>query len=778
VHHLTVQEQTVQQQSGPVTLVGNILLPPLGSPAALVRETAGSKAAALSSLSAAGFPVPAGFVVTGAAFAGLSAQPSELSGKLQEAARAAGPGPYAVRSSAAAEDLPGASFAGMYESYLNVAPAGLAAAVERCFGSATADRISAYESALASGPGGSSPDGGSTAMAVLVQQMVDPVAAGVAFTANPLTGDRAETVISAVPGLGEGLVSGVQTGEEWVARVGRAVVARGSRDVLSRKSATAVAAAAARVARHFDGPQDVEWALDKDGMVHILQARPMTALPDPVSWEPPQKGAWLRNFRLGEWLPEPVTPLFMDWVVPLMDAAYNDAVRRSVGIDVPMRNCTVNGWYYVSPPSPRQLPRVLFSGRRQSLPYFFNAVVRPVFDPVGADRAVLGSLEHEWRTECLPAYRRLVETPPAATATATVPELMGLVEQVARRAGEYLWLFAATGGAAWKMELALASFWRRHVAGALADSAAPGSHGALGYQALLGGLSPNLPAAVPHAVYSIDWYHPTAGEQFPSHVQSSDDAPRHAPAVIAAERRRAAEQACREVLKGGRKLKRFAVLLDMAQHYARLREEQVRDFTLGWPLLRRCAAALGARLQERGVIAVPEDVYFLTVGALRDVAQPRQADVERRRKEWLRQRKLAAPLALGKMPLLGNAFDRIANSARSTKSLPPGALAGHPASPGRAQGMVRVVDGPEDFAKFLPGEILVAKATAPAWTPLFADAAAVVTDGGNLAAHASLIAREYGIPAVVGTGNATHLLRTGQKVTVDGNAGIVITHNE
>jgi pyruvate,water dikinase len=187
---------------GPVTLVGDdILFPPLGSAAAVRRETVGSKAAALSSLLAAGFPVPRGFVVTEAAFAALSAQPSGAPAEgLQDAARAAGPGPYAVRSSAAAEDLPGASFAGMYESYLNVAASDLPAAVERCFGSADADRVRVYTSALASGPGAHTSGDGGRAMAVLVQQMVVPAAAGVAFTANPLTGDRTETVISAVPG--------------------------------------------------------------------------------------------------------------------------------------------------------------------------------------------------------------------------------------------------------------------------------------------------------------------------------------------------------------------------------------------------------------------------------------------------------------------------------------------------------------------------------------------------------------------------------------------------
>jgi len=118
-------------------------------------------------------------------------------------------------------------------------------------------------------------------------------------------------------------------------------------------------------------------------------------------------------------------------------------------------------------------------------------------------------------------------------------------------------------------------------------------------------------------------------------------------------------------------------------------------------------------------------------------------------------------------------FDRLADAARSTRNAPPGALLGHPASPGRARGRVRIVDSPAGFSSFQPGEILVARATAPAWTPLFASAAAVVTDTGNLAAHASLVAREYGIPAVVGTGNATRMLRTGQLVTVDGNAGTI-----
>ncbi|WP_258802230.1 PEP-utilizing enzyme [Pseudarthrobacter sp. NS4] len=465
----------------------------------------------------------------------------------------------------------------------------------------------------------------------------------------------------------------------------------------------------------------------------------------------------------------------MDWIVPGIDAGYNRAVARSAGVSIPMGHAAVNGWYYVAPPTPQALPRLLFGGTLRSLPYIFNSVVRPMMDPAGADRAVLRSLEDEWRSSCLPAYRSLSNAPDGDDEPATLPELAALVEQVARAAGEYLWYFSAAGGAAWKMEMALARFWRRHLAAASVQRPM-GASGAEGYQVLLGGLLTLPPGFTPHAVYSLDWYHRTAGKEALPAVPTAQDVPGRRVAATAGERRCAAEAASRSVLRGSRHLRRFDTLLAVAQHYALLREEQARDFTLGWPLLRRCAARMGSILQQAGVIGSPDDIYFLTRQDWRTDAPPQHAAVARRREDWLRQRKLDAPLMLGTLPFIGNTFDRIANSARSSRTLPGGALKGHPASPGRARGRVRIVDGPAGFSSFRPGEVLVARATAPAWTPLFTDAAAVVTDTGNLAAHASLVAREYGIPAVVGTGNATRLLRTGQLVTVDGSRGIVEMH--
>ena len=116
-----------------------------------------------------------------------------------------------------------------------------------------------------------------------------------------------------------------------------------------------------------------------------------------------------------------------------------------------------------------------------------------------------------------------------------------------------------------------------------------------------------------------------------------------------------------------------------------------------------------------------------------------------------------------------DSFPRLVGAVRSDRAL----VSGAPASPGRATGPVRVIRGPDQFDELQPGEILVAPLTAPAWTPLFTRAAAVVTDVGSAASHASIIAREYGIPAVVGCGDATARLRTGMRVTVDGGTGNV-----
>lgn len=218
--------------------------------------------------------------------------------------------------------------------------------------------------------------------------------------------------------------------------------------------------------------------------------------------------------------------------------------------------------------------------------------------------------------------------------------------------------------------------------------------------------------------------------------------------------------------------------MDIAQRYAVLREEHVSLLTLGWPVLRRAALRLGAELRRQDVIERVEDVFFLTRPELDRGLEGHDDGLRRavgeRRREWERQRRLSPPLVVGKPnKLQGKVMSGMAEAVRVPRPDGPGLVRGMPASPGRATGPVRVVRGPDDFAHVRQGDVLVAPTTTPAWTPLFARAAAVVTDGGTLAAHASLVAREYGIPAVVATGDATARLCDGQLVTVDGSAGVV-----
>lgn len=409
------------------------VFPVLGSH--LTRDVVGGKASVLSELAQAGFPVPAGFVVTGAA---LGMPPGELTAALAASAATIGGGPFAVRSSAVAEDLADASFAGLYETFLGVAPADLENAVRRCFDSAAAERVSSYAHAVAARLEHSGRGENAHRMAVLVQQMLQPRAAGVAFTAHPLTGSRDEIVITATRGLADGLVSGTDVGEEWIFKDGALRRSRGH-GVLTETDAASVAALARDIGGHFGAPQDIEWAVLPDGGIRVLQARPMTAVPDPVEWTPPGPGVWLRNLRLGEWLPEPVTPLFMDWVMRRINEGYDAAVKAAARTAIPIGHATVNGWYYVRLSGPAFWLLLPLRVRPRQAKFVYDVLFRALRDPAGAHRSALRALEEKWRADCLPNYRKLARAAGAEVDSASFNALMRWVDELAATAGEYLW---------------------------------------------------------------------------------------------------------------------------------------------------------------------------------------------------------------------------------------------------------------------------------------------------------------------------------------------------
>ena len=269
------------------------------------------------------------------------------------------------------------------------------------FAASTAERVLAYHQPHA---------GGTTAMAVLVQAMVDPMAAGVAFTAHPVTGDRDQVASPPCPAWVIRWCPAKRSARWTIttrdARMSRPMPVGGK--VLTAGQAQAVADLARKVADRYQRPQDIEWAIDQEGRLWLLQARPMTALPESVSWTAPGPGLWMRNFRLGEWLPEAVTPLFATWLLPELEDGYLDGMHETVRVRVPFRYALVNGWYYNAVPIPS--PKLLLVVVARAQPGGQDRLQRadPPAGTAAADRAVLSDLDRQWRDPParLPAARR------------------------------------------------------------------------------------------------------------------------------------------------------------------------------------------------------------------------------------------------------------------------------------------------------------------------------------------------------------------------------------
>lgn len=716
-------------------------------------EIAGPKAATEARLRAAGFPVPDGFVIP----AFVSIDSPTVRGDVARALDALD-GPVAVRSSALAEDRSDASFAGQFETVLGVEGLeGVLDAARRVRRSGQSEQVASYRERM----GGDAPTG----VAVFVQRMVPAEVAGVAFTADPITGDRATTLVSGVRGSGDRLVSGELVPDEWAVRDRQATARRTTAGAVDAPLALAIADLARRLEAHECVPLDVEWAA-AGGQLFVLQARPMTALPDEMSWEPGAPGLWMRNFRLGEWLAGPVTPLFESWLLTRIERRLQENLYRLIGLPIPQPlHVVVNGWYFYGFNVPSTPGAMLASLVRHVLPRLLRnprrvAMALPPISRIGIDLA-----EDDWRTRIGPRYRSLVAAAGENVERADGERLLALVDEVATEAGDFFTSLAMVAGYASKTERPLATFYARYLAPRIGGSQLD----------LLAGLGDEPPSPAAHAVWTLDWVEPTMGEAGVA-FDADASAARH---VVARERRLAAEARARQALAATPKLaRRFERLIGRAQRFGRVREEQVAEFTLAWPVLRRAALRLGAMLVDRGSLDATEQVFWLTrqelVGALREAVPSLATTAAERRATWERQARLAPPLMIGEIPPMLARFLRESElSIRGANSSVGADIVGIPASPGRATGTARVVRSLDEAALVKSGDVLVCPLTAPAWTPLFGRIAAIVTDNGGVSAHASIVAREYGIPAVIGTGDATVRLRDGELVEVNGSAGTV-----
>lgn len=764
-------------------------------------STCGHKAAALAALRRAGFPVPNGFVV-----------PVDASITVESIARALerlGPGPWAVRSSGIAEDLDDVSFAGQYESVLGVTT------VEEVVGAVTRVRASGGASHVAEyrGTHGAGVD---ACVPVLIQRLVEGSAAGVAFSRNPVTGDD-EVVVEAVRGLGDRLASGDADADRWViGAAARPVVDTG---VISRLTAEVVGALACRVAEARGGPQDIEWALDR-GEVVVLQARPITGLPLAPALDIPP-GRWVKDTV--HWS-GPMTPVGASILSPLVETMLAEVFAEfgvpldrmrvlSLGGEIYMQEMEIGGKHNSGPPPPWWLGAIAFrcvpplrrvaTAARQALPKLeaypraweesWRAECSSRIDKARAvnlqrldDEALAGHLDQlvdEVLTPNLLAHFRLVLPDIVALYDLAVccRDLLGWDD------GQMLELLAGLSATATQPALELAEV--SELAGA--DAVSQGLEAVRATSA-----GPRFDAWLNRwglRALEFDPGAPTVSEQ-ESLVLKLLRQPKPTTAATAQAREQARARA--RAALGERERARFDEALHVAERVHPQREENVL-YTQSLPmgLVRRALLEIGRRLVAAGALAAADDVVYLERAEIRPALEGRLTGeaaavrVRRRQAErrWVRAHPGPAfhgpapvpppstrglPRALQRV-LEAFAWETALETAPEAPASGSGMLSGAGASAGRATGRVRVIRGEDELPRFEAGEILVCPSTHSSWAVVFARAAAVVTDHGGVLSHPAIVAREYGIPAVVGTGSATTQLRDGQMVCVDGAAGRV-----
>ena len=824
------------------------------------QSFAGGKGGALARLYQAGYPVPDGFVILPTAFEDdelTSGAWTQVQAHLHRLRGTDAETTFAVRSSAMSEDSAQASFAGEFETVLNVhTDEEIRKAIHTVYHSRQSERVRAYSQAK----------GLSAAheVAVVVQRLVRAESAGVLFTANPVTGQRDQAVISAAWGMGEAIVGGLVTPDMLIVdkATGR-VLTRETADkqvmtvllgsgteeqpvpeakryapVLSDEEAAELVRLGTRIETLYGMPMDIEWTLapeKRKRQFAIVQARPITALPEseppaPTEWKLP-KGSYIamRN-NIVELMADPLTPLFGTLGRSAVNTSLNRQLTQFFGRPGIMPDeiiVTVNEYaYYNGSIKAGQMARILLGSVGIMKRMFTGAVER--WTDAGRPRYVATVEDWQakrWRalsaTEILSAVRELSE----AAIDAYMALVSGVIPAawiseglftvvyntlIKRRddptAPTYLLGFNSIPIQAEKALYDLAEWVRARAELTAYLTGAPTAQLAGQYVHFVQ-YKPGNGQTVP-GVNAEDWRewwsrfqahlqhygHTIYNLDFATPVPADDPAPLletcklfisgrgvnpHARQQAAAERREQAIQATLERLKGLR-LKIFRKLIAPAQRYAPLREDGLADVGLSYPLLRQMLRELGRRFVEGGMIEQPDDVFWLNqdeveqaVGRLDrgEALDCLSATIPQRKATWRAARRAAPPLMLPQIKFLGLDIGEL--KARKGGGRKGDTLKGVAASPGCVTGPARVLSGPEDFAQMRAGDVLVAAITTPAWTPLFARAAAIVTDVGGPLSHGSIVAREYGIPAVLGTGAATKRIRSGQVITVDGSAGMV-----
>lgn len=772
-----------------------------------MRPWVGGKAAALGALRRAGLPVPNGFCIP----VGVTREDGDaLWSVIASAYRQLAPDGdiVVVRSSGVAEDSPEFSFAGQYETVLDVRDMrALRSAIEQCWQSAHSSRVRAYQARHGY-------EGNDKRLPLLVQRQASVTVSGVLFTSDPVSGSDEEMLIEAIPGLGEALVSGHAVPTRYrVSRKGR-VRALSSERLLTLTQCRALAELGARIERILGHGQDIEWALSGNE-IQILQARPIT-----WSGALSLSQVWTRA-NIGEVLPHVITPL--TWAVfqatLLNDPALalgtpgdlecaSEGIRRIRGRAYVRLDGLLDSFCYLPSVTPQVMGWVL----GVNLPPAAQSYARPAGLPVRLAQGAfvldaLGFLPRlAWMTRRMPS-------PPAAVpenlvglvawtarcfqlhlkCTAYAIGVFGLLTQVMERwvpsKAETLLPQILMGRGDMQTATQGISLWRlaeqgrvnpalRRVLDANLDwpTTAQRLTDVEGGREFLNAFRAFLEANGARAAGEFELSVPRWRED-PGFVLSVLckflDAQQAGalPSDLAARRRRR-----QEVITYLRTTLRptqwwiFGRILKSYSDYATLRENVKYQLIEGYALLRQTFLEIGTDLVARGMLDDVADVFFLTPPDILAVmsnggdAQRKQRLIQARKEQHVHWESQITP-------------SLVVGDGREIADFPGDGLTGIGCSPGKAEGIARVLFGVSEVGAFRPGEVLVAPHTDPGWTPLFLSCKAVVTELGGFLSHGATVAREYGVPAVVNVKGATTQIHTGDLVHVDGTNGRVTICN-
>jgi len=779
-------------------------------------EPVGGKAAQLAQLVRLGLRVPEGFVIVDAAPGRLPAELDEFSSRLE--------GAVAVRSSALEEDGAERSFAGQFESILGVsgAPA-IRAAVERCLASASGARVEAYRNDMRAN--------GTVHMAVIVQRMVDAVAAGVVFTADPMTGQRDRIVVHAVRGLGEALVGGYRTPDHFVlSRDGLMLerVVQGSRAIVDEKPLAQLLQDALKAESQLGYPLDLEWALGADDRVYWLQARPITTLdlPGPDELDDLVDPAWqITTYNAAEWMPGAMPPLSWSVVGPSYVAAISELyVRAGLSKELVDRIpilVNVQGHAFINMTNFYLLGSQMFGMDKDSSDLTLTGQVLPPAK-LPPDAPALQRLMHTVRYfRLIPAGRKRLNAFVARYTGFRVEPTEDLVDYF-RRLDEARAIFYESGAVHVQtslMAMAFIGLFQRLLsrggpptvkshaavaallAGARADApkAAESSIGLADALDVLGARIAAGPGAAERFVKAspaeaLQWLRDpssgSAGDAFAAFLKAHghrcireldfrerDWEEDPVALVQSLQRIVSAPPAAKTSWTSEAKAalaelpwgSRHLIQWLLPKAHAEIVErERSKSFSV-WLArqLKRGYADFAKRLVAAGRLPDADLIFFFEHAELGRLTQGPAQALVRRAEH---RRRLHPRKLATEFPAVCQGKP-VPLAVTENNAQGGDVMQGTPLSRGVAIGRARVARTLEEAAAMQPGEILVTAFTDVGWTPYFSRAAGLATEVGSVLSHGAVVAREYGLPAIAGLPGVTRRFKTGDMLRVDGNTG-------